>query len=57
MTDELLLYGIVWLVGCTIVAWIAHGQGRSPMTWFSVSLLLSPILGFMGVILTAPRKQ
>lgn len=56
MTDELLTYGIAWLVGCTIVAWIASGQGRSPVTWFSVSLLLSPLLGFLGVVLTAPKR-
>jgi hypothetical protein len=57
MTDDLLVVGIVWLIGCTIVAWIAHSQGRSPVTWFGVSVLLSPLLGFVAVILSAPKKS
>lgn len=56
MTSDLLLVIVVWVVGATVVAWIAQSQGRSPMTWFGVSVVLSPLLGFVAVVLTAPRK-
>lgn len=56
MTADLLTVAIVWLVGATIVAWIASSQGRSPMTWFGIAVLLSPVLGFVAVILSAPRR-
>lgn len=48
-SGELLSVLVVWVIGCTIVAWIAQTQGRSPVTWFSVALLLSPVLGFVAV--------
>ena len=54
--DETLVLIVVWVVLATIPAWIASTQGRSPLAWFGVSVLLSPLLGFLGVILTAPRK-
>lgn len=47
----------LWIIGCTIVAWIAHSQGRKPIEWFLVALLLSPLLGFVAVILSAPRQK
>ena len=56
MTDDLLTVVIVWVIGATIVAWIAHSQGRSPLTWFGIAVLLSPLLGFVAVILSAPKK-
>jgi hypothetical protein len=56
MNDELLGLAVFWLIGCTIVAWIASSQGRSPVTWFGVAVVLSPIFGFVAVILSAPRK-
>lgn len=57
MTDEILIYLVIWIISATVVAWIAHGQGRSPMTWFGISILLSPVLAFVAVILTAPKKR
>lgn len=54
--DDLLLFGVVWLIGCTIVAWIAHSQGRPPLTWFVIAVLFTPVLGFVTVILSAPKK-
>lgn len=54
--DDTLTYIVVWLVLAAIPAWIASTQGRSPMTWFGISVLLSPVIGFLAVILTAPRK-
>lgn len=47
---------VVWLVLAAIPAWIATTQGRSPLAWFGISVLLSPVVGFLGVILTAPRR-
>lgn len=57
MTDELLFYIVIAVIGSTLVAWIARSQGRSPTTWFGISILLSPLIGFVAVILTAPRKE
>jgi hypothetical protein len=47
---------VIWVVLATIPAWIASTQGRSPVAWFGISVLLSPLLGFVAVILTAPKK-
>lgn len=58
MSDEELLTAVViWLVLATIPAWIASTQGRSPVTWFGLSVVLSPVLAFVAVILTAPRRE
>jgi uncharacterized membrane protein YhdT len=58
MNDELLTLAIVWLIAATVVAWIARAQGRSPVTWFGISILLTPVLAFVAVILTAsPQKR
>jgi uncharacterized membrane protein YhdT len=54
--DDTLTILVAWVVLATIPAWIASTQGRSPMTWFGISVLLSPVLGFVAVVLTAPRK-
>jgi hypothetical protein len=57
MADELYLVLAGYVIGCTIVAWIAQSQGRSPLVWFGIAVLLSPLFGFVGVILSAPRRQ
>jgi hypothetical protein len=57
VSDDVGLLLLVYVIACTIVAWIAHSQGRSPVAWFAISLLLSPLLGFVGVILSAPRRK
>lgn len=56
MTGDLLSILVVYLAGCTIAAWIARSQGRSPLVWFGISALLSPVLGFVAVILSAPPR-
>jgi len=57
MNDELLGLAVIWLIGCTVVAWIASSQGRSPLAWFGISVLLSPLLGFLAVVLTPKPKE
>lgn len=54
--DELLPVAVVWLIGATIVAWIASSQGRNPLTWFGIAVLLTPLFGFVAVILSSPRR-
>lgn len=54
--EELLGVIIVWAVLAAIPAWIANSQGRSPVTWFAIGVLLSPLIAFVAVILTAPRR-
>lgn len=56
MTDDLFAYVAVWLILATVVAWIAHSQGRSPVTWFGIAVVLSPLFGFVAVVLSAPKK-
>lgn len=56
MTEEWLPIIVVYLIGATVVAWIASSQGRSPLTWFGIAILLSPLFGFIGVILSAPKQ-
>lgn len=54
--EELLGVIIVWAVLAAIPAWIASSQGRSPVTWFAIGVLVSPLIAFVAVILTAPRR-
>lgn len=35
---------------------IASAQGRSPLTWFTLAVVISPVIAFVAVVLTAPRK-
>ena len=40
-------YVIVWIVASLAVGIFAGGRGRGSGTWFVISLLLSPLLGFL----------
>jgi len=55
-SDELWTLSAFWALFAGFVAMIARSQGRSPVTWFMLSLVLSPLFGFLAVVLTAPRK-
>lgn len=46
---------IVWLALAWIVASIAEDRGRNGTAFFFLSLLLSPLLGFLIVMATAPN--
>jgi hypothetical protein len=39
-----------WLALCGVVAWLAHGKGRSAVAFFAIALLFSPVVGLLAVI-------
>lgn len=47
------LWGVAagWAVLSAIVAWIADTRGRKAGEWFLLSLLFSPLIGFVAVVL------
>lgn len=49
------MWVIVWIVLCFVVAWAAGQKGRSGVGYFFLSLLLSPIIGFL-VLIVVPSK-
>ena len=44
---------VVWVVLSALVSWLAHRQGRNPGYWLAISLVLTPLLG--GVLLMMAR--
>lgn len=46
---------VVWLVLAALVGWIASSRGRNGFVWFGISLLLSPLLGLIGVLLSGTK--
>ena len=49
---------ISWLVFSALVAMLAGSQQRSFAEWFVISLLVSPILAFLGLlVLPNPKKE
>ncbi len=47
---------VVWLVASSVVAWAASQKGRSGIGFFFLSLLLSPLIGFLAVIAVPSLK-
>lgn len=50
-------YFITWLVGSFVVACIADIKGRSTGGFFFLSLLLSPLIGLLVVLIVDSRSQ
>ena len=57
MTNDQFLIVVVYvfLAGC--VALLARSQGRSPVHWFLIALMLSPLLGFLAAVLSPSPKD
>lgn len=47
----------VWVVLAALVAWLAHARGGKPGEWFLMSLLLSPLLTFLLLMLRKPASR
>lgn len=46
-------FGVLfWLAGCLFVASLASGRGRSFLGWFGLSLLISPLLSLLVLLVT-----
>jgi hypothetical protein len=43
-------YGLFWIGGAALVAMLANGRGRSGGGWFALSLLISPLLAGLFVL-------
>ena len=56
MTDDTLLIVVVYVVLALIPAAIAPSRGRTPINWFGLALLLSPLVALIGVILLPSKK-
>ena len=47
---------LVWLLLCYLVGRGAQNQNRSFLVWFLISLVTTPLIGFLGILLL-PRKS
>lgn len=46
----MILVFIVWLGLAALVGWAANERGRNPALWVILSLVLSPLIGFIALI-------
>ena len=56
-SDEILVAVFLWAVFAGFVAMIANARGRSQLQWFAISFLLSPLIGFIAVVLMKNLKD
>lgn len=50
-------YVFFWIVFCIVVAIIAKNKGRSGIAWFLLSLLISPLLALILVLVLKPAVE
>ncbi|MEN9751646.1 MAG: hypothetical protein RLZZ600_693 [Actinomycetota bacterium] len=55
--DPILGGGIVWLFLCFLIGMYARGKGRSGLGFFLLSVVLSPLIGFIIALIVAPIKK
>lgn len=48
---------IVWVLLCILVGIFANSKGRSSIGFFFISLILSPIIGFLIALIVAPHED
>lgn len=48
---------LIWFLLSLIVAIIAHEKGRSAWKFFCLAMLLSPPVGFLAALLSAPSEE
>lgn len=48
---------IFWLLGCFVVALAASNRGRSGFGWFLLSVLISPLLGLLFVLVAKDLSE
>jgi hypothetical protein len=54
--DLLSIILITSAIFSAIVAWAAGQRGRSPINWFLISLLISPIIALLVLLVAGPGK-
>ncbi|MEF1173640.1 hypothetical protein [Vibrio sinaloensis] len=52
-----MLVVILWLIFSIIVGSVASGKGRSGIGFFFVSLILSPLIGLIIVLVIQPNQE
>lgn len=48
---------IFWFIFCVVVAVVADNRGHSGVTYFLISLILSPLIGLILAVATQPNKK
>ena len=56
-TMEIVVWVLLWLIFCVLVAVYANSKGRSGIGFFLISALLSPLIGLIIALLTSPNKE
>lgn len=46
----MILVLLMWLAFAALVGWAANERGRDPALWVILSLVLSPLIGFIALI-------
>jgi hypothetical protein len=55
-TEELYGFIVIYVFLAGLVALLARATGKSPVTGFALSLLLSPLIGFLWAVLSSGPK-
>ena len=53
---DLLPIAIIWVVGALNMALLALTTGRSPLRWFMIAAVASPVLRLMAVLASEPAE-
>ena len=48
---------VIWLIFCVLVAVYAGSKGRSGIGFFFLSLILSPLVGFLIALIVSENRQ
>lgn len=51
------VYLVGWLLLAVVAGMIAHRKGRSPVFYFLLSVLLSPLIGLICVAITSTNRK
>ena len=47
---------VLWIAFSIMAAYVASNKGRSGFGWFMLSLILSPLIGFIGALIAKPKN-
>ena len=50
-----LLILLIWVGGAIFVATMAKSKGKSGMLWFIISMIIDPILAFIGLMVMSGK--
>lgn len=47
---------LLWVAFCILIGFLASGKSRSFIGWFLLSLVISPIIGLIALLVVGEKK-